>query len=194
MDQMSALKRAERKLGFARPNEFSQRFRPEEEADLIRKKIVTESDTAKKEVERGIEAIEEIDPIKAQELRTDINETRDIASIMGRAEIAGEKATKPAILEKTIPAIGRVTGKIVRDKVDKPAEVMARGMDRLADATPEAITRLSNKLRERGSDTYARAVNKLNELEGSSRTAAIFGLMQQPGFRELLLNEDSEEE
>lgn len=69
---------------------------------------------------------------------------------------------------------------------NKIKDVSKIGVKRLSDATPEQIKKLGQWFAQRGGENYARVLENAQGRNNVSRNAIMFGLMQQPEFREQL--------
>lgn len=105
----------------------------------------------------------------------------------------------PKATEKTAKGVqgfaAATLGSNVGEELQQPEKRMKLNMDRLIDADEEQLTELSEVLSAEGraGEQFGRVLNRAIENEDSRKTI-LFGLQQQPAFREMLKKLQDEED
>lgn len=74
-------------------------------------------------------------------------------------------------------------------------KILQTGVKKLSDATPEQLKELGNQMSQLGAEgaAYAKVLSGVTDKNAVSRNAIVFGLMQQPKFREILRKVNGEQ-
>jgi len=199
-----------KKFGFANVQESSNKFLQEEKADAIRKQVLGAGDEAEQSIRRAIERLGTIDqtksPKEAAQIATKLEELKTVYDSLTRGRRGFQKGSKVGLVEATIPRAAAEVGRQLKKKDELvqettevikgsiPAQAITKTINKVAEMTPDSLKTLAQKARMKGSQAYANAIDNLSGKNEASRNAAIYGLVQQPAFRELLKEEENEVE
>lgn len=135
------------------------------------------------------------DAAKALTGAKDIARNMDLAKGMQGPSFSGSNVVNSAA--NAIKTSGTGLANKAGQAVQKNQEFLQKGVKALADATPEQINQLSSTLMQKGTPIakeYARVLSEAAGKNNVSRNAIMFGLMQQPQFRELFESKPMVEE
>lgn len=173
---------------------------------LLPKVGKTGDDVAQKRIDQIFDYVKkEQGPQAAEELKQQMGElSKDIElrNIVGRTDneiplTVGSVAQK--MVGKTVGAgefAGNMANKVSGVKKNLKDRILKDGVKTLSDATPDQLDNLSSGFANMGPEGagYAKVLNEAKGKNVTSKNAIIFGLMQQPKFREMLRKLHGEEQ
>jgi hypothetical protein len=155
----------------------------------------------RQQLEQLGESLKNVDPALREKI---IPKIEDIAE---RYDLAKEASKQRNLMNSVFAmrshaiGLGQVAGQVERIAVREPLksakDVLRRGYEYMSAKSPEELTNMSRKMIERGtarSQEYARVLEKAALSPERRKNAILFSLMQQPGFRQAIAEEEQVQE
>ena len=182
------------------PKPTSRRVRKEDFISDMNDFIIGKGDkNAYKKLSRVTERIAELDPDMAAKIGREIEEIRQryllaqlsqskgmggIDAILGSIEALGVKVGNFVGRAAAAPiSFGKVA-------TDKGVKNLGRVFNNFVKARPEHIQQVISNLKQKGQERFVPALEKALESDERAKQAILYGLMQQPSFRELISSEE----
>lgn len=129
---------------------------------------------------------------KMVNLESILKEAKETARLRElNANLRGESALTADVRTGFLgPRAIALKGSVAAAKVAKGAEdILKNAGNKIAEASPEELQRLTQLAMSKGSTVYAKTLGKLVDAPDAKKRAVIFSLMQQPAFRKMLQDE-----
>lgn len=177
------------RLGIKSKDFFSSDKRVQQEVtDKIQQKIqATPLSTSESKMQDFIGFLSEVDEDLAKAISKESDFVSDIAGFARQSDAEGSVSPKALLgtAQKLIALPGNLAGKGAR----KISEEKAKALKNLKDLTPEKVDTLTSSLRQQFGETAEPYINQLNKAfnaPGQRKNALLYGIYQQPAFREML--------